>query len=98
MNHKRTSIRMRILRLSLISVGVAILALSGLLVMQLDYVSTNAYKSELETLANAYADTISPLTSTGQILSNSHLGENGLINILDKNNKVFASSESQISE
>lgn len=95
MNHKRTSIRMRILRLSLISVGVAILALSGLLVMQLDYVSTNAYKSELETLANAYADTISPSTSTGMILSNSHLGENGLINILDKDNKVFASSESQ---
>lgn len=92
---RRTSIRTRILRLSLISVAVAILSLSAVLVVQLDYVSLNAYESELETLANAYADTISPLTSTGQILSNSHLGENGLINILDEDNKVFASSEPQ---
>lgn len=92
-NPRQTSLRMRILRLSLISVAIAVFTLSGLLVMQLDYVSTNAFTSELETLANAYADTISPVTSTGKILSNSHLGENGLINILDKDNVVFASSE-----
>ena len=92
---KHTSLRMRILRLTLISVAIAVFSLSGLLVIQLDYVSTNAYKRELETLANAYADTVSPSTSTGQILSNSHLGENGLINILDKDNVVFASSEKQ---
>lgn len=90
---KHTSLRMRILCLALISVAIAVFTLSGLLVMQLDYVSTNAFTSELETLANAYADTISPVTSTGKILSNSHLGENGLINILDKDNVVFASSE-----
>ena len=92
---KKTSIRARILRLTLITIAIAVFTLSGLLVMQLDYVSTNDFKSELETLANAYADTISPETSAGTILSNSHLGENGLINILDKDNKVFASSEPQ---
>lgn len=92
---KQTSIRLRILRLALISVGVAIGALSLLSMIQLNYISTNAYESELETLANAYADTISPYDTENQLLSNSHLGENGLINILNENNKVIASSDKQ---
>lgn len=61
---KQTSVRMRILRLSLISVLVVILTLSGVLVMQLDYVSTNAYKSELESLSTAYVNTMHASAST----------------------------------
>lgn len=53
-----TSVRMRIMRLALISVGVAILAMSGVLVMQLDYASTRAYKSEIESLSVAYNNTV----------------------------------------
>lgn len=58
MKERRTSVRMRILRLSLISVCVAILAMSGMLVMQLDYTSTTAYKSEIESLSTAYVNTV----------------------------------------
>lgn len=61
---KRTTIRMRILRLSLILVGVAILALSGILVMQLDYVSTIAYKSEIQSLAVTYTGSVKAASST----------------------------------
>lgn len=56
--NKRTSVRMRILRLSLITVLVAILALSGVIAMQLDYVSTQAYKNEISSLSVAYANTV----------------------------------------
>lgn len=55
---RATSVRMRIMRLALISVGVAILAMSGVLVMQLDYASTRAYKSEIESLSVAYNNTV----------------------------------------
>ena len=61
---KKTTIRMRILRLSLILVGVAILALSGILVMQLDYVSTTAYKSEVHSLAVTYTSSVQASAST----------------------------------
>lgn len=61
---KKTTIRMRILRLSLILVGVAILALSGILVMQLDYVSTTAYKSEVQSLAVTYTGSVQASAST----------------------------------
>lgn len=61
---KKTTIRMRILRLSLILVGVAILALSGILVMQLDYVSTTAYKSEVQSLAVTYTSSVQASAST----------------------------------
>lgn len=64
MKNKQTSIRMRILRLSLISVGVAILALSGLLVIQLDYVSTNGYKSEIQSLSVTYTSSMQATVST----------------------------------
>lgn len=61
---KKTTIRMRILRLSLILVGVAILTLSGILVMQLDYVSTTAYKSEVQSLAVTYTSSVQASAST----------------------------------
>ena len=61
---KKTTIRMRILRLSLILVGVAILAMSGILVMQLDYVSTTAYKSEVQSLAVTYTGSVQASAST----------------------------------
>lgn len=61
---KRTTIRMRILRLSLISVGVAILALSGILAMQLDYVSTTDYKNEIKSLAVTYTSSVKAAAST----------------------------------
>lgn len=52
---KLSSIRNRILRLALISVGVAVFVLSAVLVIQLDYVSTRAYESEVKMLTNSYA-------------------------------------------
>ena len=55
---RATSVRMRIMRLALISVGVAVLAMSGVLIMQLDYASTRAYKSEIESLSVAYNNTV----------------------------------------
>lgn len=58
MKKRTTSVRMRIMRLALISVGVAILAMSAVLVMQLDYASTRAYKSEIESLSVAYNNTV----------------------------------------
>lgn len=59
MTKKRaTSVRMRIMRLALISVGVAILAMSVVLTMQLDYASTRAYKSEVESLSVAYNNAV----------------------------------------
>ena len=58
MKNKRTSVRMRILRLTLISVGVAILAMSMMIALQLDYTSTSAYKSEIEALSDAYVNTV----------------------------------------
>lgn len=61
---KSTSVRMRILRLSLISVCVAILALSGVLAMQLDYISTRAYKNEIESLSSAYTSAVQASAST----------------------------------
>lgn len=64
MKKKQTSIRMRILRLSLISVSVAILVLSVILVVQLDYVSTSAYKSEVQSLASAYSNAVKSKIST----------------------------------
>lgn len=64
MKKKHTSIRMRILRLSLISVGVVILVLSGILIMQLDFVSTSAYKSEIESLSVAYTNAVKSKIST----------------------------------
>lgn len=51
---KLGSIRNRILRLTLISVGTVIFVLSMVLVVQLDYVSTRAYESEVKALANSY--------------------------------------------
>ena len=64
MKEKRTSVRFRILRLSLISVGVAILAMSVILVMQLDYMSTTAYKAEIESLSSAYVNTVESSSNT----------------------------------
>lgn len=64
MKKKHTSIRMRILRLSLISVGVVILVLSGILIMQLDFVSTSAYKREIESLSVAYTNAVKSKIST----------------------------------
>lgn len=64
MKNKRTSVRMRILRLSLIPVLVAILSLSGILAMQLDYVSTSAYKNELLSLSTCYTSTLQSTAST----------------------------------
>lgn len=58
MKNKRTSVRMRILRLSLISVGVAILVMAGMLVIQLDYTSTADFKSKIESLSAAYVNTV----------------------------------------
>ena len=55
---------MRILRLSLISVGVVILVLSGILIMQLDFVSTSAYKREIESLSVAYTNAVKSKIST----------------------------------
>lgn len=64
MKNKRTSVRFRILRLSLIPVGVAILVLSAVLAIQLDYTSTTAYKSELESLSNAYVNNVEASSHT----------------------------------
>ena len=64
MKKKHTSIRMRILNLSLISVSVAILVLTGILILQLDYVSTSAYKSEIESLSVAYTNAVKSKIST----------------------------------
>lgn len=64
MKNKRTSVRFRILRLSLIPVGVAILVLSAVLAIQLDYTSTTAYKSELESLSDAYVNNIEASSQT----------------------------------
>ncbi|MCI7760269.1 MAG: methyl-accepting chemotaxis protein [[Eubacterium] saphenum] len=64
MKKKHTSIRMRILCLSLILVGVAILVLTGILILQLDYVSTSAYKSEIESLSVAYTNAVKSKIST----------------------------------
>ncbi|MGN0649154.1 MAG: methyl-accepting chemotaxis protein [Oscillospiraceae bacterium] len=61
---KSTSVRMRILRLSLISICVAILSLSGILAMQLDYVSTRAYKNEIQSLSSAYTSAVQASAST----------------------------------
>lgn len=55
---------MRILCLSLILVGVAILVLTGILILQLDYVSTSAYKSEIESLSVAYTNAVKSKIST----------------------------------
>lgn len=55
---------MRILNLSLISVSVAILVLTGILILQLDYVSTSAYKSEIESLSVAYTNAVKSKIST----------------------------------
>lgn len=60
----KTSIRMRILRLSLISVGAAILVMSGLLVYQVDSVSTQAYESEITALTDAYTNTVQASVNT----------------------------------
>ena len=64
MKNKRTSVRFRILRLSLIPVVVAILVLSAVLAIQLDYTSTTAYKSELESLSDAYVNNIEASSQT----------------------------------
>ena len=64
MKNKRTSVRFRIMRLSLISVGVVVLVLSAVLAMQLDYASTTAYKSELTSLSNAYVNNIEASSHT----------------------------------
>ena len=64
MKKKRTSIRMRILRLSLISVSVVILVLTAILIFQLDYVSTSAYKSEVQSLSVAYSSAVKSKIST----------------------------------
>lgn len=93
MKEKRTSVRFRILRLSLISVGVAILAMSGVLAMQLDYVGTSAYKREIESMAVAYADTLS-MESTAN-LSSDHLGEGGFINVISPDDIIIASSNKE---
>lgn len=55
---------MRILCLSLILVGAAILVLTGILILQLDYVSTSAYKSEIESLSVAYTNAVKSKIST----------------------------------
>ena len=100
---KHTSIRMRILRLAFISVGVVILTLSGILVMQLDYVSTSAYNREVESIAVSYANSIYAIVNNAEddidistvisnALSSEHLGQNGLINVIDENNIIIASS------
>lgn len=93
MKEKRTSIRMRILRLYLISVGVVIFSLSGMLAMQLDYVGTSAYKREIESMAVAYADTLS-MESTAN-LSSDHLGEGGFINVISPDDVIIASSNKE---
>lgn len=101
---RKTSVRMRILRLSLISVAVAILTLSAILAMQLDYVSTRAFKSEMESLSISYANSIQAIVNTdmpddeiptaiSNALSVEHLGQGGLINVIDKDNNIVASSE-----
>lgn len=63
-NTKHTSIRARILRLSLISVAVAISCLTCILVIQLDYVSLSGYKNELQSLSKAYTDNVQATVST----------------------------------
>lgn len=88
--NKRTSIRMRILRLSLISVGVAILALSGMLVLQLDYISTRLYTDGLNTMCQAYATTITDTNALA--IPTSSLGEGGAAYIIDSNNNVLTST------
>ena len=90
MKERKTSIRMRILRLSLISVGVVILAMSGMLVMQLDYISTSAYEREIESIAVTYANSLSNNMQT--TLFSDHLGEGGLINVISNDNVIVASS------
>lgn len=64
MHDKRTSIRMRILRLALISVGVAIVSLMLVLTLQLDYVSLSGYKNELQSLSEAYTNTVQASAAT----------------------------------
>lgn len=63
-NKKQTSIRYRILRLALISVCVAIGALSLLSMIQLNYISTNAYTNEIQSLAVAYTNNMQSTAST----------------------------------
>ena len=56
MKTKHTSIRGRILRLSILSVSVAIASLLLILIIQLDYVSLSRYKSELQSLSEVYTE------------------------------------------
>ena len=103
---KHTSIRMRILRLTLISVGVVLLTLSGILAMQLNYVSSSTYTRELESISITYANSIEAIvnnstedTDLSTIISNTlsanHLGQNGLINVINSDNKIIASSNKE---
>lgn len=55
---KRTSIRARILRLSLISVAVTMISLSGMLITQVNYVGISAYKNEITALSAVYTDAL----------------------------------------
>lgn len=61
---KHTSIRARVLRLSLISVVVAVASLISVLVVQLDYVSLNGYKNELQSLSKAYTSSVKATVDT----------------------------------
>lgn len=86
---------MRILRLALISVGVAILAMSGMLVLQLDYISTRLYTEGLNSMCQAYATTI---TDTSNLtIPTSDLGIGGAAYIVDKEDKVLSSTNGKSS-
>lgn len=58
MSNRKTSIRYRILRLVLISVAVAIVALTVTMSAQIIYVSRNDFNTKMESLAVAYTDAV----------------------------------------
>lgn len=60
----RTSLRMRILRLSLISVAVAVVTMTAVSVCQISSISNSSFRSNIQSLAHAYTGSLESSAAT----------------------------------